>query len=98
MSNWAPKPKFMIAEGDTYMKVPGDDTYSSFAINYIKLNKAPASNQSWAPTIDQLRAGNFFGATGEILFHNWGIQGSGAKSIYIASIEYTFPLQFAELV
>ena len=22
MSNWAPKPKFMLAEGDTYMKVP----------------------------------------------------------------------------
>ena len=28
MSNWAPKPKFMLAEGDTYMKRPDDDTYS----------------------------------------------------------------------
>ena len=27
MSNWAPKPKFMLAEGDTYMKRPDDDTY-----------------------------------------------------------------------
>ena len=29
MSNWAPKPKFMLAEGDTYMKRPDDDTYSA---------------------------------------------------------------------
>ncbi len=42
MSNWAPKPKFMLAEGDTYMKAPGDDTYSSFAVNYLKLDKVPA--------------------------------------------------------
>ena len=43
-------------------------------------------------------AGSFFGTTGEILFHQWGIEGSGAKSVYTASIEYTFPLEFAELV
>ncbi len=98
MSDWAPKPKFMIAEGDTYMKAPGDDSYSSLAVNYLKLDKVPAYNQSWAPIVDGMRAGNFFGTTGEILFHNWGIDGSGAKSVYTASIEYTFPLQFAELV
>ena len=33
-----------------------------------------------------------------MLFHNWGIEGSGAKSIYTATFEYTFPLDFAELV
>ncbi len=98
MSNWAPKPKFMLAEGDTYMKVPSDDTYPLLAINYLKLDKVPAYNESWAPVVEGIRAGNFFGTTGEILFHNWGIEGSGAKSVYTASIEYTFPLEFAELV
>ena len=98
MSNWAPKPKFMLAEGDTYMKVPGDDTYPSFAINYIKLDKIPAYNDGWQPVVDAVRAGNFYGTTGEILFHKWGVEGSGAKSVYTASIEYTFPLEFAELV
>ena len=48
--------------------------------------------------VEGIRAGNFFGTTGEILFHKWGIEGSGAKSVYTASIEYTFPLDFAELV
>ena len=98
MSNWAPKPKFMLAEGDTYMKVPSDETYPMLAINYLKLDKVPAYNESWAPVVEGIRAGNFFGTTGEILFHNWGIEGSGAKSVYTASIEYTFPLDFAELV
>ena len=98
MSNWAPKPKFMLAEGDTYMKVPSDDTYPLLAINYLKLDKVPAYNESWAPVVEGIRAGNFFGTTGEILFHSWGIEGSGAKSVYTASIEYTFPLDFAEVV
>jgi hypothetical protein len=98
MSNWAPKPKFMLAEGDTYMKVPGDENYPLLAINYLKLDKVPTYNESWAPVVEGIRSGNFFGTTGEILFHKWGIEGAGAKSIYTASIEYTFPLDFAELV
>jgi hypothetical protein len=98
MSNWAPKPKFMLAEGDTYMKRPDDETYPMFAINYIKLDKVPAYNESWAPIVESIHNGTFFGTTGEILFHNWGIEGSGAKSVYTATIEYTFPLDFAELV
>jgi hypothetical protein len=98
MSNWAPKPKFMLAEGDTYMKRPDDDTYPFLAINYLKLDKVPTYSESWAPIVEGIHEGNFFGTTGEILFHNWGIEGSGAKSIYTANIEYTFPLDFAELV
>jgi hypothetical protein len=98
MSNWAPKPKFMLAEGDTYMKRPDDDTYPFLAINYVKMDKVPAWNESWAPVVDGLHQGNFFGTTGEILFHNWEIEGSGAESVYTATIEYTFPLDFAEVV
>jgi hypothetical protein len=98
MSNWAPKPKFMLAEGDTYMKRPDDDTYPFLAVNYLKLDRVPAYNESWAPVVEALREGKFFGTTGEILFREWGIEGSGAKSVFTARIEYTFPLQFAELV
>jgi len=98
MSNWAPKPKFMLAEGDTYMKVPGDETYPLLAINYLKLDKVPAYNESWAPVVEGIHNGNFFGTTGEILFHHWAIEGAGPHSVYTASIEYTFPLEFAELV
>ncbi|HEY7306854.1 MAG TPA: hypothetical protein VH601_22200 [Bryobacteraceae bacterium] len=98
MSNWAPKPKFMIAEGDTYTKWPEDETYPQLAVNYLKLDRVPLYNESWAPIVEGIRAGNFFGTTGEILFHNWDVKGSGAKATYNATIEYTFPLEFAELV
>lgn len=98
MSNWAPKPKFMIAEGDTYTKWPSDETYPQLTVNYIKLDRVPLYNESWAPVVNAMRAGNFYGTTGEVLFHNWGVGGKGAHSFYTANIEYTFPLQFAELV
>ncbi len=98
MSNWAPKAKFMIAEGDTYTKWPDDETYPLLTINYVKLDRVPAYNESWAPIVEALRRGDFYGSTGEILFHTWGVQGSGSKSVYTANIEYTFPLEFADLV
>jgi hypothetical protein len=98
MNNWAPKPKFMIAEGDTYTKWPSDETYPQLAVNYLKLDHVPLYNESWAPVVEGIRAGNFFGTTGEILFHDWGVEGRGANSAYSATIEYTFPLEFAELV
>jgi hypothetical protein len=98
MSNWAPKPKFMITEGDTYTKRPDDETYPQLAVNYLKLDKVPLYNQSWAPIVEGFREGNFFGTTGEVLFHDWSVEGTGANRTYNASIEYTFPLDFAELV
>jgi hypothetical protein len=98
MSNWAPKPKYMITEGDTYTKRPDDETYPQLAVNYLKLDHVPLYNESWAPIVEGIRSGNFFGTTGEVLFHDWSIEGSGAKSTYHATIEYTFPLEFAELV
>ncbi len=98
MSNWAPKAKYMIAEGDTYTKWPDDETYPQLAINYVKLDKVPLYSESWAPLIDVMQRGEFYGTTGEVLFHQWGIEGSGAKSVYSANIEYTYPLEFADLV
>ena len=41
-------------------------------INYLKLDKVPAYNESWEPVVEGLHKGNFFGTTGEILFHAWG--------------------------
>jgi hypothetical protein len=98
MNNWAPTPRFMIAEGDTYTKWPDDETYPQLAVNYLKLDKVPSYSETWAPIIDAMQAGQFFGTTGEVLFHNWGIEGSGTDRIYTANIEYTYPLEFAELV
>jgi hypothetical protein len=98
MSNWAPKPKYMIAEGDTYTKWPSDETYPQLTVNYLKLDRVPLYSESWTPVVEGMRAGTFFGTTGEVLFHNWGVEGTGSQRFYTASVEYTFPLEFAELV
>jgi hypothetical protein len=98
MSNWAPAPKFMIAEGDTYQKYPSDETYPQLAVNYIKLDRVPSFDQGWTSVVRALHDGDFFVTTGEVLFRNWGIEGSGAHRVYTADVEWTFPLEFAELV
>lgn len=97
-SNWAPRPKFMLAEGDTYSKWPDDETYPLLSVNYVKLDRVPSFQEGWASVVEALHAGNFFGTTGEVLFHNYGVSGAGAHSVYSASLEWTFPLEFVELV
>jgi len=76
MSNWSANPKYLIAEGDTYTKWPDDETYPQLAVNYLRLDRVPLYNESWAPITEGLRAGNFFGTTGEVLFHNWSVEGA----------------------
>jgi hypothetical protein len=88
----------MIAEGDTYMKYPDDETYPQLAVNYVKLDRVPKFTDGWTPVVDALRAGDYFVTTGEVLFRNWGVEGSGAKRTYMADVEWTFPPEFAELV
>ena len=97
MNNWS-GPKFMIAEGDTYMKYPDDETYPQLDVNYLKLDRVPRFDESWAPVLDAMRAGNYFVTSGEVLFRSWGIEGSGPQSFYDAEVEWTFPPEFAELV
>jgi hypothetical protein len=40
MNNWA-GPKYMIAEGDTYMKYPDDETFPQLVVNYVKMEPGP---------------------------------------------------------
>jgi hypothetical protein len=98
MNNWAPGAKYMIAEGDTYQKYPDDETYPQLAVNYVKLDRVPAFNEGWSSVVRAMQSGNFFVTTGEVLFHQWGLEGWGAHRVYTADVEWTFPLNFAELV
>jgi hypothetical protein len=101
MNNWPSSEKaakYLIAEGDTYMKYPDDETYPELEVNYVKLDRVPGFDEPWTPLLDKLRAGDYFVSSGEILFHNWSIEGGVAKHTFIAEIEWTFPLEFLELV
>ena len=97
MNNWS-GPKYMIAEGDTYMKYPDDETFPQLIVNYVKLAGVPKFDEDWTPVVRAMRAGDYFVSSGEVLFRNWGIEGSGPHRIYTAEVEWTFPLEFVELV
>jgi hypothetical protein len=97
MNNWS-GPKYMIAEGDTYMKYPDDETFPQLIVNYVKLASVPKFDEDWAPIVKAMRAGDYFVSSGEVLFRNWAIEGSGAHRTYTAEVEWTFPLEFVELV
>jgi hypothetical protein len=97
MNNWA-GPKYMIAEGDTYMKYPHDETFPQLMVDCVKLDRVPKFQEGWRPVVEALRAGDYFITSGEVLLRSWSIEGSGAKRIYSAEAEWTFPPEFAELV
>jgi hypothetical protein len=97
MNNWA-GPKYLIAEGDTYTKSPEDETYPQLDVNYVKLDRLPKFSEGWTPVLDALRAGAFFVTSGEVLLHDYGVQGSGAKRVFAADVDWTWPAEFVELV
>jgi len=92
------KPKYIIADIDTYKKGPEDDTYANFPVNYLKIDKTPGADDEVGPVLKALRDGNFFVSTGEILITNYTVTGTGARRSIVADAEWTFPLSFVEVV
>lgn len=102
MNNWTgddgTRPKYLFADCDTYQKQPGDDLYANFPVNYVKLDRVPRYDEDWSPILKALRSGEFFVTTGEILFAHYALEGSGAQRTLVAELEWTFPLEFVEVV
>jgi hypothetical protein len=98
MNNWGVDPKYLIAEGDTYMKYPDDETFPQLIVNYVKLPRVPRFDEDWTPIERAMRAGDYFVSSGEVLLRNWSIEGTGARRTYNAEVEWTFPLEFVEIV
>jgi hypothetical protein len=73
------KPKYIIADIDTYKKGPEDDTYANFPVNYLKIARTPGPDDDVSPMLNALRDGNFFATTGEILITNDAVAGSGPQ-------------------
>lgn len=97
MNNWDGA-KYLIAEGDTYAKYPDDDTYEHLYVNYVKLAKLPGFDEDWSPILKAMRAGEYFVTSGEVLLHHAALEGTGPQRAMVADVEYTFPLEFAEIV
>jgi hypothetical protein len=92
------RPKYVIADIDTYRKGPEDDLYPNFPVNYLKLDRLPGPDGDWSPILNALRDGKFFVTTGEILITNYAVTGTGNQRTITADGEWTFPLAFVEVV
>ena len=92
------RPKYIIADIDTYQKGPEDDLYPNFPVNYLKLPRVPGPDEDWTPVLKALRDGDFFVTTGEILIPAYSVDGTGDRRTISADVEWTFPLSFVEVV
>jgi hypothetical protein len=97
MNNWA-GPKYLLAEGDTYTKYPEDELYPELQVNYVKLDRVPSFEKGWEEYTKSLRAGTFFVTSGEVLIPQYTVEGTGAQRTVSAQVEWTFPLEFVEVV
>jgi hypothetical protein len=101
MNNWMadlPTPlKHVVAITESYQKGHGDDIYANNPVNYLKLDTLPGPDD-WSPVIDTMRRGDYFWTSGEVLIPSYEVQGTGAKRTISAEVEWTFPLDFVEVV
>lgn len=94
MNNWG-SAKYLVAEGDTYAKYPDDETYPHLMVNYIQTPRLPAFDEDWSPVTEAMRAGRFFVTSGEVLIRSVTVEG---RTSVTADVEWTFPLEFVEVV
>ncbi len=67
-------------------------------MNYVKLDTLPRADESWSPILTALRDGDYFVTTGEILITNYAVEGAGDRRTVAADVQWTFPLEFVEVV
>jgi hypothetical protein len=98
IANSGLRPKYIIADVDTYQKAPEDDLYPGHPVNYIKLDRVPGPTEDWTPILKALRNGDFFVSTGEVLIKDYAVQGTGNQRTIAAELDWTYPLEFVEVV
>jgi hypothetical protein len=97
-ANMGLKPKLILPDIDTYQQGPEDNLYSGYQVAYLKLGRVPGPDEDWTPVLNAMSDGNYFVTTGEILVKNFAVEGAGNKRTIVADIDWTFPLDFVEVV
>jgi hypothetical protein len=101
MNNWVadrPTPaKYIQAISEIYGESYGDDVYANNPVNYVKLDRLPPPGE-WGPIINSMKNGEYFVTSGEVLISSYSVKGSGAQRTISADVEWTFPLEFVEVV
>ncbi|WP_237587083.1 CehA/McbA family metallohydrolase domain-containing protein [Pontibacter russatus] len=107
MANWGHK-KYAIGEADLFKLEPEYEIYGHMNINYLQLDKLPSFEEGWQPILDAMENGKFFVTTGEVLLPTFTVNGkssgetirlnSRGKAEIALNVDWTFPLNFAEVV
>ncbi len=101
MNNWIARsglrPKGLLSITETYAKQPGDDIYANGPVTYVRMDELPEPG-NYAPIVDALDRGDYFVTSGEVLIPTHRYEGSGASMSVVADVEWTFPLEFVEVV
>jgi hypothetical protein len=101
MSNWVADlpipPKYLLSISEARYQSPGDDIYASAPVSYVRLGVLP-SGPDFSPIVDTLMRGDYFVTSGEVLISSFAVQGAGAQRMIAADVQWTFPLEFVEMV
>lgn len=107
MSNWGRR-KYLPGEVDVFKIDHTSELYGHMNINYLRLPALPRYQDGWQPILDTLSTGAFFTTTGEILLPAFTVGGKQSGETHKrapdgkveikATLEWTFPLQFIEII
>lgn len=96
MNNWGLK-KRTLGEVDVFQLDDSDELYAHMNVNYVKLPEVPSFENS-GRLLDAVARGDFFITTGEILLPSVRVQDGAGKIVVEANMQYTYPLEMAEVV
>jgi hypothetical protein len=74
-----------------------DATYANGPVNYLKIDRLPTVDDM-SSIINTMKRGDYFVTSGEVLISNYAVEGTGDKRTISAEVEWTFPLDFVEVV
>jgi len=101
MNNWIadlPTPPKMIQAISEFQALGfTSDFYANNPVDYLRLDRLPEPGD-WDSIIDAMKKGDYFTTSGEVLIPHYALEGEGDKRTIIADVEWTFPLEFAEIV
>lgn len=66
-------------------------------MSYVRLASVPVP-QDVSPVIRTLMRGDYFVTSGEVLSRSYAVEGAGSQRTVSADVEWTFPLEFVEIV
>jgi hypothetical protein len=107
MNNWGENKK-VLAEADLFTIEPENEMYAHLNVNYLQLDQIPQFDEGWQTVVDALQKGRFFSTTGEVLIPSFTVNNKATGDTAVLNkdgkanisfkLNWTFPLQFAEII